>query len=200
MGGIELRNGDLFVERDPNELDDLAIEFTAILDDLEISHVYVAGYTAVLTGRPRSTQDVDALLDPQDESSIDQLVTALENAGMWGPAMPLEDTYEMLSEGDNIWIAPEEQVVPHIEATFAVDEPDRYAIRNALTAHIGEERIPIGPFELQIAYKLFLGTQQDFEDAVHLYTLFEPTLRITELERWVEKLDVEAAYERLRAT
>lgn len=200
MSGIELQDGELIVGRGPNELDSLAIEFTAILDELEINHVYVAGYLAVLTGRPRSTQDVDVLIERLDESRIEQLVVCLKEAGMWGPAMPLDDMYEMLSSGDNIWIAPEEQVIPHIEAKYVVSEPDLHAIENALIAHIGNNRIPIGPFELQIAYKLHLGTKQDFEDAVHLYTLFETTLRTEELERWVEKLDVETAYDRLKST
>lgn len=35
------------------------------------------------------------------------------------------------------------------------------------------------------------------QDAVHLYTLFEETLRDGELEQWVEKLGVTAEYGRL---
>jgi len=58
--------------------------------------------------------------------------------------------------------------------------------------------LPIGPLELQVAYKLYLSAQKDFEDAVHLYTLFEESLSTRELERWVEKLGVSEEYERLR--
>ncbi|SIR67530.1 hypothetical protein SAMN05421858_3278 [Haladaptatus litoreus] len=35
---------------------------------------------------------------------------------------------------------------------------------------------PIGPFELQIAYKLYLSAQKDFEDAVYLYSMFRKPL------------------------
>lgn len=198
MGGIGFRDGELVVDREPNELDRLAISFTAILDELGIRHVYVAGFVAILTGRARSTQDVDVLLEPLDETQVDRLVENLEENGMWGPAMPLADMYEMATEA-NIWIAPAEQVIPHVEAKFVRDETDRFALENRLTARIGESTIPIAPLELQIAYKLNLGTQQDFEDAVHLYTLFEETLSTAELERWVEKLGVQSAYARLRA-
>lgn len=198
MGGIEFDDGELLVERDPNELDELAIEFTAILNDLDIQHVYVAGYIAILTGRSRATEDVDVLIERFDESRITRLVDRLTDEGMWGPAMPLDDMYDMLANGDNIWIAPDDQVIPHIEAKFVRDESDLASLQNAITAHIADADLPIGPLEIGIAYKLYLGSQKDFEDAVHLYTLFEETLRSEELERWVKKLGVESDYERLR--
>lgn len=198
MGGIGFQEGELVVEREPNELDQLAAAFTAILEGLNIRHVYVAGYAAVLTGRARTTQDVDVFLEPIDESRVEQLVEALKDSGMWRPAMPLDDMYEMLGNGDNIWIAPDEQVIPHIEVKFARDESDFTALENSLTARVGDAPVPIGPLELEIPYKLYLGSQKDFEDAVHLFTLFEETLRTAELERWVEKLGVESDYERLR--
>ena len=50
----------------------------------------------------------------------------------------------------------------------------------------------------QVAYKLYLGTQKDVEDAVHLYTLFEETLSESRLETWVTRLGVEDEYERLK--
>jgi hypothetical protein len=40
MGGVELRDGELRIEREANELDELAVRFTAILDELDIEHVY----------------------------------------------------------------------------------------------------------------------------------------------------------------
>jgi hypothetical protein len=63
MGGVELRNGTLVVEREPNQLDELAIEFSGILDQFEIDHVYIAGYVSILAGRARSTEDVDVLTE-----------------------------------------------------------------------------------------------------------------------------------------
>jgi len=74
---------------------------------------------------------------------------------------------------------------------------DRASIENAITASIADHELPIGPLELQIAYKLHLGTQKDFEDAVHLFTMFEESLSKPRLEDWVRKLDVEDEYGRL---
>jgi hypothetical protein len=198
MGGIELREGTLVVEREPNQLDELAVGFSEILDRFDIEHVYVAGYVSILAGRARSTEDVDVLLERIDEETTDELAATLDEEGFWGPAMPLSSMYEMLDAGDNIWVAPDDQITPHLEVKFARDEFDRASLENAMTARIGDGAIAIGPFELQIAYKLYLGARTDIEDAVHLYTLFEESLSVSRLEEWVTRLDVEDEYERLK--
>jgi len=200
MGGIELRNGTLVVEREPNQLDELTIRFSEILDQFDIEHVYVAGYVSILAGRARSTEDIDVLIERIDEETADRLAERLDEEGFWGPAMPLFSMYEMLDNGDNIWVAPEDQITPHLEVKFARDEFDRASLGNAITARIGDAAISIGPLELQIAYKLHLSAQKDIEDAVHLYTLFEEGLSVSRLEEWVRRLDVEDEYERLKRT
>ena len=198
MGGIELRNGTLVVEREPNQLDELAIRCSEILGQFDIKHVYIAGYVSILAGRARSTEDVDVLIEQIDEETADELAETLDEKGFWGPAMPLTSMYEMLDNGDNIWVAPEDQITPHLEVKFARDEFDRASLENAITARIGDEAFSIGPLELQIAYKLHLSAQKDIEDAVHLYTLFEESLSMPRLEEWVMRLDVEDEYERLK--
>lgn len=198
MSGIEFQDDTLLVERAPNQLDELALAFSSILDDLEIDHVFISGYVAILTGRSRATEDIGVLIEPIDSDVADTLTAELETNDFWGAAMPLDDLYAMLSNGDNIWIAPEDQVTPHLEVKFARDEFDRASLTNSITARIGGEVLPIGPLELQIAYKLYLGTQKDFEDAVHLYLLFEESLSEARLEEWSAKLDVEDEYERLK--
>lgn len=198
MAGLEFRDGTLVVEREPNELDALAIEFSDILRQFDIQHVYVAGYVAILAGRARATKDVDVLVEPIDEGTASALAGALEHEGFWGPAMPLESMYEMLQRGDPLWIARDEEMAPHIEISVASGEFDRASLENAMTARIGQASVPIGPLELQIAYKLSLGAQKDVEDAVHLYTLLGESLSESRLESWAQRLDVMEEYERLK--
>lgn len=198
MGGIELREDTLLVDREPNNLDTLAFQFSEILDEFDIEHVFIAGYVSILAGRARSTEDVDVLIEKTDETKIERLADRLDEKGFWGAAMPLSSMYEMLSHGDNLWVAPQDQVTPHLEVKFVNDEFDRASLENTISAKIGGHEIPIGPFELQIAYKLYLGAQKDLEDAVHLYTLFEQSLSVARLEEWVRRLGVENEYERLK--
>lgn len=198
MGGISLQNGELVVERAPNDLDDLASAFSAILDDLGIEHVFVAGYVAILTGRARATEDIDVLVERLSEPAVEALVDRLEASGYWGPAMPLDSMFENLEAGTNIWVAPTGQMAPHLEVKFPTDEFDRESLSNAIEAHVGGSTVPVGPLELQIAYKLYLGGRTDFEDAVHIYTLFGESLSTTALEEWADRLGVPDRYERLR--
>jgi hypothetical protein len=200
MGGVELTDRGLVVDREPNRLDELALEFSRVLSRLDIDHVFVAGYVAILAGRSRSTEAVDVFIERCSSERIDDLVAELEREGYWGPAMPLSNTYGNLASGTNIWVAPDGEMTPHLEMKFPNDEFDRASLANAIDAHVGGETVPIGPLELQIAYKLSLGGRTDLEDAAHLYTVFGETLSRDRLETWVERLDVEDRYERLTNT
>lgn len=198
MGGVALRDGCLVIERAPNQLDELAIEFSRILDQFGIEHAFVAGYVAILAGRTRATQDIDVLIEEISQNTARSLIERLDEANFWGPAMPLGELFDMLRAGDPIWIARAEQITPHLEVKFPSDKFDRASLSESFPAQIGGAQIPIGPLELQISYKLYLGTQTDFEDAIHLYTLFAESLRTDTLEEWVEELGVKADYDRLK--
>jgi hypothetical protein len=118
-------------------------------------------------------------------------------------AMPLSETYSMLSAGDRIRIAEEEQIYPNFEVWFADTDVEREALTNALTVEFDGDRIAISPIELQIAYKLRLAqragslTGKDFEDALHLYLTFEGRFKREELETYVEQLGVGDYYDEL---
>jgi hypothetical protein len=199
MGGVAFRDGELVVERSRNELDDLAIAFSGLLSRLDVEHVFIAGYLAILTGRARATDDIDVLIEPLSEAETGRLVEELEAKGYWGPAMPLGEMYGNLSAGTNIWVAPTDQMTPHLEVKFPTDEFDRASLSHRIDARIAGTTIPVGPLELQIAYKLYLGGQTDFEDAAHIFTLFRESLDRTRLESWVERLDVTEEYARLES-
>lgn len=111
----------------------------------DIEHVYIAGYVSILAGRARSTEDVDVLIERIDEEAADELAVTLDEEKVWGPAIPLTSMYETLDNGDNIWIAPEDQVTPHLEVKFARDEFDRASLENAITARIGGEALTENP-------------------------------------------------------
>ena len=198
MSGIEFRDDVLVVNREPNDLDELALEFSEILRELGIEHVFVAGYIAILAGRARATQDIDVIVESTDERTVQEMVSRLEDSGFWGPAMALSEAHQMLFGGDRLWVARQDEMVPHLDVTYPNDEFDEASLREAMAGEIGGKRFPIGPLELQIAYKLYLDTEKDFEDAVHLYTTFEESLSSAELEQWVRKLDVIEGYERLQ--
>lgn len=52
------------------------------------------------------------------------------------------------------------------------------------------KEILISPLEMQIAYKLYLGSEKDIEDAVHVYQIFKGKLDAKLLNDLMQKLNV----------
>jgi len=105
--------------------------------------------------------------------------------------------HEMLSDDSIVRVAEDGHRVPNVELKFATDEYDRSSVANTIAIRLNDHELRAGELELQIAYKLSLGSQKDFEDAVYLYELTEPTLNRQKLESYVTDLGVEEEHERL---
>ncbi|ELY91962.1 hypothetical protein [Natrinema altunense] len=201
---MELSDDTLTVSRELSELDKDVLEFTQILDACEVDYVIVSGYVAILTGRSRSTEDIDVILESLSETETEQLVTELKDHGYWGMAMPLDEMYSMLSEGSRIRIAEDGEMYPNFETWFVSNDVEREALSNPLTVTFDEGQIEISPLELQIAYKLRLAqaadslSGKDFEDALHLYLTFEERFNTEQLETYVNELGVEEYYAELK--
>jgi hypothetical protein len=195
---MEFTDGEVVIEKEPSELDELVIDVVRILDEVGIEYVVVSGYVAVLFGRARATEDIDVLAEPFDEATADVAVDRLRDAGYWGSAMPLDDLYETLSDGLPVRIAEHGDIVPNVELKFTTDEYDRLSLQNTVTVRLSGNEIRVGSLEFQIAYKLGMGTPKDFEDALYLYEVIGRNLNTSRLEEYVERLGVEDAYERLK--
>ncbi len=54
-------------------------------------------------------------------------------------------------------------------------------------------KLRISPLEIAIAYKLYLGSDKDFDDAAHIYTIFKNTLDTAKLKSFLIELSVNKA-------
>lgn len=197
---MEIRDGEIRLQKPPNALDELLLDVVAIFESLDIDYAVVSGYVAVLLGRSRGTEDIDVIVERFDEQTATALATKLEEAGYWGAAMPLDDLHPTLSEDHIVRVAEDGHRVPNVEPTFAHDRYSRLSLANTVAVHLGDATIQIGSLELQIAYKLRMGAQKDFEDALYLYHLLGSTLNTDRLETYVDDLGVEDEYDRLRSS
>lgn len=202
---MKLSNDTLRISRSLSELDKAVLEFTNVLDSCDVAHVIVNGYVAILTGRSRSTEDVDIILEELSETATERLVTELTERGYWGMAMPLDEMYSMLSEGSRIRIAEEGKLYPNFETWFVSNDVERAALSNPLTVAFDDSQFAISPLELQIVYKLRLAqaagslSGTDFEDALHLHLTFEERLNREQLEAYVTEIGVEEYNAKLTA-
>lgn len=195
---MEFTDDGVVIDKPPNDLDSLVLDVTGALDEVGVRYAVVSGYVAVLFGRSRATEDVDVITGRFDQGTASELVSRLEDAGYWGPAMPLAELHETLADGLPVRVAEEGHRVPNVELKFAADEYDRTSLENTLAVRIGGETLHVGSLEFQIAYKLDMGAQRDYEDALYLHEVAGRNLNRTALETYVTELGVEDEYEQLR--
>lgn len=197
---MEFTDGEVVIDRPPNDLDRLLLDVTTVLDDAGVEYAAVSGYVAVLFGRARATEDIDVIVERVDAETADEVASTLRDRGLWGTTMPLDRLYDTLVDGLPFRIAEDDHLVPNVELKFPTDEYDRTSLNDATTVRLADRELRIGGLELQIAYKLGMGARKDFEDALHLYRTVEGNLNVRKLEGYVQQLGVEDEYDKLRGT
>lgn len=172
-------------------LDRFVIGFVRLLEEHNIKYVIVSGYVAILFGRARGTEDIDILVERMDASGFLSLYkSAIERGYDFLNPEDATGLYEMLCERLGIRAAEKDTVIPNMEMKFAKDDFDRYALYHRLEAVFNGERIYISPIELQIPYKLYLGSEKDIEDAIYLWDIFQGKLDVMLLKRFMRELKV----------
>jgi len=158
------------------QLDRFVLGFTRILEQVT-AYVIVSGYVAILFGRSRGTEDVDILVPHLKHETFIRLHRELTEHGYeFLNAEPAEGLYDMLCHGMGIRIAEKDRVIPNIELKFLKDETDRCVFRERTSVKMPEAQLFISPLDIQIAYKLWLGSDKDIEDAVYLWEIFKDNL------------------------
>jgi hypothetical protein len=196
---MQISEDRLIIERELSELDKEVLEFIQVFRKLDIEYVIVSGYVAILTGRSRGTEDVDLIIPKLEEKDLDDLKKEFQDKGYWCINQDLDEIDSHLEEGISVRIAKEGNVIPNFELFYPEDKFDREALNGRFKVKIQDEELFISPFELQIAYKLFLGSEKDLEDALHLFQLFGNELDQKRLNDLAERLDVGEKLDELRS-
>ncbi|WP_233554049.1 hypothetical protein, partial [Halococcus sp. IIIV-5B] len=195
-------SGEIRVNRELNVLDKLASDVSNILAEQGIDHVLVSGYVAVLFGRARSTEDIDTLVATEalSEEEAERLGNELEDRGYCGPAMPLSSIGLMFEHNDPIRVARKDQKIPQVELQPTENIHPSFQNQRTAIVGIGDDiiRLPIVAPEVQIAYKLTMGGNTDYEDAYYLLKTYHDKLDSKLLDRSVSEYDVEGEYRELK--
>jgi hypothetical protein len=81
-------------------------------------------------------------------------------------------------------------MIPNVEMKFTTSDMHRVALSTPLEVIVNGRQMPISPLEPQIAYKLFMGSEKDIEDARFLFKLFDEYLDKSRLTNYLESLRV----------
>ncbi len=179
------------LKRELSKLDEFVLKFARQMDESNIDYAVVSGYVALVFGRSRGTEDVDAIARPTDRALFERFWKSLEGEFECLNADNAKEAFEeYLSEGVAIRFAFKGTVIPNMEFKFAKSRLEDAALNEKLELLLNGRRLFISPLELQIAYKLFLGSEKDLEDARFLFALFKEKLDSNKLGRIANALGV----------
>ena len=178
--------------RELGELDEFVLKFVKVLNKLNVNYAVVSGYVAILFGRSRLSEDIDILVEKLNYKEFRELWKSLLDDFWCIITDDPTNAYEnYLLSSTAIRFALKGEVIPNIEIKFPKTEMEKWVIKNAIEVKVGEQRIKISNIEAQIAFKLYLGSEKDIEDAIHLYSFFKEGLNKNMLEKFIKILKVE---------
>lgn len=182
------------LDRQLNEIDKFVIDFVSLLDK---KYVIVSGYVSIVLGRSRATEDIDMLIPK---------MTIEEFTILWNKIHDKDfeclntdssiEAYNMLSN-HAIRFSKINEPIPNMEFKLIQDQVQNYSYINRLLLIIKDSNIYISPLEMQIAYKLSLGSPKDFEDAKHILSLFNEKIDKDELHQLIDKLHVKDKFKEI---
>ncbi len=174
-----------------NALDKLVIKFIAAMGNVD--YVIVSGYIAIFFGRIRGTEDIDILINRMSLKQIRELHARLLKSG-FEPVNNVEgakDAYELLSEGSSLRYAEKGTWAPNFEMKFVKKPLDKHTMDSKVKVTFnGKYSMSISPIELQIAFKLWLGSDKDYEDARYIFNIFKAYIDAKRLNEFILELRV----------
>jgi len=189
---LEFSKGRIIFEKELSFLDKLVFEFTAILDKQKINYVVVSGYIAILFGRSRNTEDIDLFIEEMPLKKFLEFWNELYAQGFecLNTSNPEEAFNDYLKEKLAVRFALKGSFEPNFEVKFPKTDLNWYSLKNKLVVEINKEKLNISKIELQIPFKLYLGSDKDIEDAIHLWEIFKDRLNIELFNGFIERLKV----------
>lgn len=188
---IEFKNSEIIFSKELSMLDNFVLNFTNLLINHKIKHVIVSGYVAILFGRNRLSEDIDILIQRIAFEKFQKLWQELENSyECLNTGNPYDAYHRYLEAHHAIRIARKGSFIPNIEVKFVKNDLDIFSLENRKKLKINDEILFISPLEIQIPYKLFLGSEKDIEDARFLFKLFKDKLNMALLNRFLTELKI----------
>ena len=179
------------MEKVMSDLDRFVFKFCRILEENKIKYVIVSGYVAIVFGRSRNTEDIDVLVEKIDFEKFEKLWDILMKKYDCINASSAKTAYfEYLNKKTAVRFSEKGRFIPNFEFKFTKTDIDEFTLDNAIELEVDKDKILISPIELQIAYKLQLGSDKDIDDAIFLFELFKSNLDNEELKKWFEYLKI----------
>jgi hypothetical protein len=150
-------------------IDRLAWRFCRALNRARVEYAVVSGYAALVLGRDRESEDVDIIAKPMGLTRFVSLHRSLSrDFECISPGLAPQLFAEYLSAGKestSVRYSEPGTFVPNVEFKFAHNALHHLSIERRRAVFFNGHRLFIGPLGMQVAYKVWLGTPKDLEDA-----------------------------------
>lgn len=192
---IKFLRGVIELKKNLNSLDQFVISFTSILNKLEIKYVIVSGYVSILFGRNRASEDIDLFAEKMTFNKFERLWKEITKEFECINALKSKTAFnEYISLNHALRFSKKGTFIPNIELKFPKVELDDWTLEQRKEVLLNKQKIFISPLELQISYKLFLGSEKDIEDARFLYKLLKGNIDLSLLKEFNKNLKIEALF------
>ncbi|MFH1294347.1 MAG: hypothetical protein ABIH90_00200 [Candidatus Aenigmatarchaeota archaeon] len=169
---ISFNNRQIELRKETNVIDDFVTGMASIVS-AHFRYAIVSGYIPILFGKIRATEGIDFFIDPADVAKFPKFCEEFSRKGYYMiNAASVSDALLLLKAGDAIRVAENGHVAPNAEIKIAKDVWGKKALDERLKISVNSKSIYIGKIEQGIAYKLYLGSRKDIDDACHMYLLF----------------------------
>ncbi len=190
---IEYSRGRIVLNRQLSGLDKFVIDFCKILEKHEIGYVIVSGYLSIVFGRSRYTEDVDMIVEQisyeKFRSFWNDVSRDFECINTDNP----EEAYNhFLKKYSAVRFSRVGSVFPNMEVKIGTTKDDLYSLSNSIELVLSDNKLIISQIEFHIAYKFYLGSEKDLEDAKFVYKLLEEHIDKNLLLRHLDKLNIDS--------
>jgi hypothetical protein len=195
---VEVKPRLIRVSLRPDAVDALALDFCAALARSRVRYVIVSGYVAILLGRNRLSEDIDIFTQQMSLDRFRALHLALtrrfECITPGTPRQLFADYLEAGDESTSIRYANPGTFAPNVELKFARKPHHRYSLDGRFPVSVNGTRVYIGALEMDIAYKVAMGTEKDLADARWVYDRTARIIDTREVKRLMEGLGTHAEW------
>ncbi|MDO8553191.1 MAG: hypothetical protein Q7S22_00145 [Candidatus Micrarchaeota archaeon] len=171
-------------------IDEFVFSFISYLDKAKIKYVIISGYVGLFFGRNRNTEDIDLFVEDLNFERFAEFWNLISSEFDCLNATEPKYAYDSLANEVALRFHKKDSFIPNIEFKPLKTDIDRYSLEKRVEIVCNSKRLYFSPLELQIAFKLELGSEKDEEDARFLYKVFKEHLNKPLLSEMLEKLNV----------
>lgn len=157
----------------------------SFLNENDMDYVIVGGFAVLFYGNPRTTMDIDYVIQLEDEN-IPVLIKFLQENGFHA------DEYDMraaIKEKSHCTVEDKETMF-RLDIKGVYSEMDERALRNKRKVELNDIAVWIASPEDTITNKLVFAREQDIKDALGILVRQYDALDIDYLERTAKKIGV----------